>query len=125
MIIIIIIIIISLSFLLLLLLLVLFLLLVQAAMSDQPKLAEVNTFLAEPVEEAHGPTPAGPLRPTANLPIKIIPTKIRRLKTSGKFPVDMRIPPLNIRILLESNPLKYRILRRSAVPHLGVQWVLR
>ena len=31
----------------------------------------------------------------------IIPAKIRRLKISGDSPVDMRIPPLEIKILLE------------------------
>ena len=47
----------------------------------------------------------------------IIPAKIRWLKLPGKFPVGMRIPPLKIQILLESNPLKSRILvRRLAVP---------
>ena len=51
-----------------------------------------------------------------NLPTKIIPAKIRFLKLSGKFPMDMRIPPLDIEMLLESNPLKSRILvRRLAV----------
>ena len=44
---------------------------------------------------------------------KIIPTKVRRLRISGEFPVDMRIPPLEIRIPLESNPLKSRIFYRN------------
>ena len=35
----------------------------------------------------------------ANLPTKIIPTKIRWLRLSGKFPMDMRIPLLNIQNL--------------------------
>ena len=53
---------------------------------------------------------------TPNLPTEIIPTKIRRLELSGRFPVDMRVPPLEIKIQLESNPLKSRILvRRLAV----------
>ena len=43
----------------------------------------------------------------SNLPTKIIPTEIRWLELSGKFPLDMRIP---LKILLESNPLKSRIL---------------
>ena len=35
---------------------------------------------------------------------------------SGKTPMDMRIPPLKTKIMLESNPLKSRILvRRLAV----------
>ena len=33
-----------------------------------------------------------------------------RLKHSGKSPMGMRIPPLKLMILLESNPLKSRIL---------------
>ena len=41
---------------------------------------------------------------------EIIPTKIRRLGISGKFPMDMRIPPLRTKIMLESNPLKSIIL---------------
>ena len=53
---------------------------------------------------------------TPNLPIKNFPAEICRLKTSGKFPVDMRIPSLKIKILLGSTPLKSRILvRRLAV----------
>ena len=44
------------------------------------------------------------------------PTKIRRLKISRIFPMDMIISPLNIKILLESNPPKSRIfVRRLAV----------
>ena len=43
------------------------------------------------------------------LPAKIIPTKITWLNISGRFPVDTRIPPLKIKNLLESNPLKSRI----------------
>ena len=39
-------------------------------------------------------------RVTRNLPTKIIPTKIPRLELSGKFPTDLRIPPLNIEILV-------------------------
>ena len=53
---------------------------------------------------------------TPNLPTKIIPTKTAWLKLSGRFPMGLGIPPLNIKILLESNPLKSRILvRRLAV----------
>ena len=36
--------------------------------------------------------------------------KIRRLKLSGEFPMGLGIPPLNIKIMLGSNPLKSRIL---------------
>ena len=53
---------------------------------------------------------------TPNLPTRIIPTKIPLLKITGEFPRDMRIPPLRIKILLESNPPKSGILvRRFAV----------
>ena len=48
-----------------------------------------------------------------------IPAKIASLKLSGAFPVDMRIPPLESSIMIESNPLKSTILvlvRRLAVP---------
>ena len=60
---------------------------------------------------------------TPNLPTKIIPTKIRRLKISGKFPMGLRIAPLGIKILLESNPLKPRILvrRLAAWPLCGLR----
>ena len=44
------------------------------------------------------------------LPTNIIPTNIAWLKLSGRFPMDMRIPPLKIRIMLESNPLKSTML---------------
>ena len=40
----------------------------------------------------------------------LIPTKICWLNISGKFPVGMRIPPLRVKIMFESNPLKSRIL---------------
>ena len=56
------------------------------------------------------------LATTPNLPIKIIPAQIRWLNTFVKFPIDM---PLKNNILLESNPLKSRILvPRLAVMHL-------
>ena len=38
---------------------------------------------------------------TPNLPTKSLPAKICRLNISGEFPMDMRIPPLRIKILLE------------------------
>ena len=60
--------------------------------------------------------PSTPNRPTKIVPTKIVPAKIRWLKISGKLPTDMRIPPLKIKIMLESNPLKSRILvRRLAI----------
>ena len=40
------------------------------------------------------------------------PTKICWLKTSGEFPMDMRIPPLKLKMM---HPLKSRILRRLGV----------
>ena len=49
---------------------------------------------------------------TPDLPTKIIPTTIRRLKLSRKLPLDRRIPPLKIKIPIESNPLNSRILVR-------------
>ena len=51
-------------------------------------------------------------RPAPNLPTRIIPAKIRWLEISGTFPVEIWIPPLRLKILLESNPLKSRILAR-------------
>ena len=55
-------------------------------------------------------------RHTPNLPTNIIPTKIARLKLPGKSPMGMRIPPLIIQIMFESNPLKSIVLvRRLAV----------
>ena len=54
--------------------------------------------------------------------LNIIPTKSARLKTSGKFPMDMRIISRNLKILLESNPMKSRILvRRLAVIRAGCE----
>ena len=60
---------------------------------------------------------------TPDLPTKIIPTKIRWLKLSGKFPMVMRIPPFQIQILLESNPLKCRILVWRLAVHLDEIWL--
>ena len=54
-----------------------------------------------------GPPPS---TPAPNLPTNIIPTKLRRLKLWRKFPTDTRVPPLEIQILLEPNPLQSRIL---------------
>ena len=50
---------------------------------------------------------------TPNLPTNITYAKIAWLKLSGKFSMGLGIPPLRIRILLESNPLKSRIYTRS------------
>ena len=41
---------------------------------------------------------------TPNLPTKNLPAKTAWLKLSGKFPMDMRIPPLTIKILLHPGP---------------------
>ena len=61
-------------------------------------------------------TTRAPSRPAPSLPTKLIPIKIAQLKLSRKLPMDMRIPPLKGKILLESNPLKSRTLvRRLAV----------
>ena len=49
-------------------------------------------------------------RITPNLPTTIVPTNIAKLKLSGKSPMDMRIPPLKFKIMLESNPLKSTML---------------
>ena len=53
---------------------------------------------------------------TPHLPTNIIPTKIARFKLSGKFPMGLGMPPLKIKIMLESNPLKsIMLVRRLAV----------
>ena len=62
---------------------------------------------------------ADPNRPTEARPISLLRLSLLRFldsKLSGRFPMDMRIPPLETKILLESNPRKPRILvRRLAV----------
>ena len=58
---------------------------------------------------------------TPNPPTNIVPTNIAWVKLSGKFPMDMRIPPLYIKIVLESNPPKSTIL----VGRLAVAWLSR
>ena len=53
---------------------------------------------------------------TPNPPTNIIPTKIARLELSGRFPRGMRIPPLNIKMMLDSSPRKsIMLVRRLAV----------
>ena len=55
-------------------------------------------------------------RPNLPIPTKVMPTKICWLNLSRKFRMDVRIPPRKLKIMLESNPLKSRILvRRLAV----------
>ena len=44
---------------------------------------------------------------TPNLPNQFIPTKICWLRISRKFPVDLGIPPLSNKILLESNSTRF------------------
>ena len=53
---------------------------------------------------------------TPNLPTNTIAAKIAWLKLSGESPNGMRIPPLRIKVMLESNPLKSIML----VPKLAV-----
>ena len=48
---------------------------------------------------------------TPNPPTNIVPTNIARLKLSGKSPLDMRIPPLKIKITLESNSEIHNVSR--------------
>ena len=61
---------------------------------------------------------------TPNLPTKIIPAKICWLKKSGRSPMDLRIPPFQIKSTLESNPPKSRVsVRRLAVQLLW--WAVR
>ena len=55
-------------------------------------------------------TPFSAFQVTPNLPTKIIPTKIAWLRLSGRLPMGLGIPSLKIRIMLESNPLKSRVL---------------
>ena len=56
---------------------------------------------------------------TPNLPTtKIIPTRISWHKLSGNFSMGLGIPPLDIKSMLESNPLKSRILVRRLAVHL-------
>ena len=72
---------------------------------------------------ACGQPQAARLRPISLL--RFIPTKIAWLKLSGKFRMGLAIPPLKLKILLESNPLTSIIVaRRLAVKiipgaHLG------
>ena len=58
-----------------------------------------------------------PSSDTPNLPTNITPTNFAWLKLSGKSPTGLGIPPLLIKIMLESNPLKSTMLAgRLAVP---------
>ena len=63
---------------------------------------------------------------TPKLPTKIIPAKICWLIISRKCPMELRIPSLNVKIMLESSPLKSSILvRRSAAERRCVQKATR
>ena len=56
------------------------------------------------------------IRPISLLRLSLLRTVDTTLP--GEFPMGLRIPPLNIYIMLELNPLKSRILvRRWAVPN--------
>ena len=57
-----------------------------------------------------GPKTADLAQAKPNLPTKIVPAKIPRLNISGKSPMGLRIPPLKIKILLESKTSESRIL---------------
>ena len=66
---------------------------------------------------------------TPNLPTNIIPAKIARLKLPGESPMDVRFPPLGIKIMLEANPPKSLMLagRLAVMPALpargaGARW---
>ena len=71
-----------------------------------------NSDEREPRVEKFGDlAPSGVDSPlTPNLPTNIIPTNIAWLKLSGNFPMGLGIPPLNIKIVLESNPPKPTML---------------
>ena len=60
-------------------------------------------------------------RNATDLPTKIIPKKIAWLKLSRKFPTGLGIPRPRIKILLESSPLRSRILVRR----LAAVWLIR
>ena len=61
---------------------------------------------------------------TPNLSTNIVPTNIARLKLSGKSPTDMRIPTLQIKIVLESNPRKSTMLVRGLGVHVSSMFSL-
>ena len=66
------------------------------------KILDFSGFDAASVEEKRTP----------NLLTKVIPAKIAWFKLSGKFPMVMGIPPLKMKITLESNPLISGVLVR-------------
>ena len=90
----------------------------------QARTSKVATFCPpRPVPRSGGFPPPRPANAAKNSPpsisggvrpislLRLSPLRCR-LKTSGEFPMDMRIAPLEIKIMIESNPLKSRILVR-------------
>ena len=61
-------------------------------------------------------SPSEGQRAKASLHTRRLQAKIRRLRLSANATISLGIPPLKTKIMLESNPLKSRILvRRLAV----------
>ena len=80
----------------------------------------ISTYIAGHTYAARGASGQKMPRPNPRAPN--LPTNINYLYQDlltqhfWKFPTDMKIPPLNIKIMLESSPLKSRIVvRRLAV----------
>ena len=71
-----------------------------------------------------GPHRSAAIPLTPNPPINIVPTNIARLKLSGKSPMNLGIPPLQIKIVLESNTLKSTMLvgRSGVINHHEKTW---
>ena len=59
------------------------------------------------------------------IPTNIIPAKTPRLEASGRFPADVRAPPLKIKVLPESSPPKSRMSRVGASAKCCVLFVQR
>ena len=78
------------------------------ASRKRPEPSEVDTVFRGRVPAAR---PGRPPAPRLSL-LKV------RLKLSGKFSMDLRIPPLKITVMLEPNPLKSRILVRRLAARL-------
>ena len=70
-----------------------------------------HTFKSQhPKARSSNPRPAVS---TVNPQTKHVQTKNICLISSGEFPMDLGIPPLKIKNMLESNPLKSRFLVRG------------
>ena len=71
-------------------------------------------FIVVPRPPASGTSPAASaataLRAAPNLPTNIAPYQDCLTQLSGKSPMGLRIPPLRIKIMLESKPLKSTML---------------